>query len=361
MAQAPAAFSRSSFTKGAAVGQFASGAVQEVGSMQNRLKEAGVEDTGYAPLAAGLVAGGLNVVADQVPLQTFFDAAGLDEGVKRSVMQVSKDTLKGMSAATVHGAGVGAFTGAAQNATEQAIHNEMSDAKTGVDGIEMIDNALRSALGMATLNPASHLAGQGYTAAAKTLKDYIRNMQDAGLAAAEKDFADETASNAGRGELPEDSRYSQFKAATDPNNPILGAKAEPEGAAEPTPPKQTSGAAIMAAFDQVEAEHAAQSAPEAPATDAVVASETTPVVAKESQPQPSQTTTQSDGDVRGLSYAITGKSGEIKTSGSIPSLGDPKHETSQLDYYRALADKIGGDLYFGETEAACAAAHRYPV
>lgn len=184
MTQVPKSAVRKAATTGAGVGQFVSGTVQSTGSMQTRLKDAGVEDTGYAPLAGGLVGGALNVVSDQVPLNSFLDAAGLDEGVKRSVMQVATDTLKGTASAAKHGFNVGLVTGAAQNATEQAIHNEVDEGKVDIDSLEMIDNALRSALGMATLNPASSLAGKGYHAAAGVLKDYARNLQDAGLAAA---------------------------------------------------------------------------------------------------------------------------------------------------------------------------------
>ena len=271
MVHVPKSAGRKAAATGAGVGQFVSGTVQSTGSMQTRLKDAGVEDTGYAPLAGGLVGGALNVVSDQVPLNSFLDAAGLDEGVKRSVMKVATDTLKGTAAAAKHGFNVGLVTGAAQNATEQAIHNEVDEGKVGIDSMEMIDNALRSALGMATLNPASSLAGKGYHAAAGVLKDYARNLQDAGLAAAEKDMADEAVRNVGQGKMPEDSRYGRFKAAT---------SGDPDLSPPPTAPDvggKGIGQMMQEAIDEVTAKEQSAEAPVSE-TPSVVEPTTPPVV-----------------------------------------------------------------------------------
>lgn len=51
-------------------------------------------------------------------------------------------------------------------------------------------------------------------------------------------------------------------------------------------------------------------------------------------------------DIRGYTYAIE-KDGRVITSGGIPAMGDPTHETSRLEYYKNLAKQAGGKLYLG--------------
>lgn len=286
---------RKQAVKAAGRGAFASGFVHGVGSEQIRMKDAGIDDTGVGPLLNGIAAGELNMVAYKLPLTTFLKNAGVDTVTGRSVRQVAADGVKGALAATAHGVAMGGGIGLVQNAIEQSIHLRMDD-RLGADDFNLMEDinaAVGASVGAGAMNLTAHVGAAAYRHAAQATRSYYKARQDAALAAAEKDFADTTAQQVAAGTVPDDGVYSQFKAATDPNNPIWGAKAEPEGAAEPTPPKQTAGAAIMAAFDQVEAEHAAQSAPEAPATDAVVPPETTPTVTTPVVAPPEATSTES--------------------------------------------------------------------
>jgi hypothetical protein len=52
-------------------------------------------------------------------------------------------------------------------------------------------------------------------------------------------------------------------------------------------------------------------------------------------------------DIRGYSYAIE-KDGKVIASGSISLMGDSGHETSKLEYYKDLADRVEGKLYLGK-------------
>lgn len=286
---------RKQAVKAAGRGAFASGFVQGVGSEQIRMKDAGIDDTGVGPLLNGIAAGKLNAVADKLPLTTFLKNAGVDTVTGRSVLQVAADGVKGTLAASAHGVAMGGGIGLVQNAIEQSIHLRMDD-RLGADDFNLMEDinaAVGASVGAGAMNLTAHGGAAAYRHAAQATRSYYKARQDTALAAAEKDFADTTSQQVATGTVPDEGMYSQFKAATDPNHPVWGAKAEPDGAAEPTPPKQTAGAAIMAAFDQVEAEHAAQSAPEAPATDAVVPPETTPTVTTPVVAPPEATSTES--------------------------------------------------------------------
>lgn len=281
--------------KAAGRGAFASGFVQGVGSEQIRMKDAGIDDTGLGPLLNGIATGKLNAVANKLPLTTFLKNAGVDTVTGRSVLQVAADGVKGALAASAHGVAIGGGIGLVQNSIEQSIHLRMDD-RLGADDFNLMEDinaAIAAAVGAGSMNLMAHGGAAAYRHAAQTTRSYYKARQDAALAAAEKDFADTTSQQVATGTVLDDGVYSQFKAATDPNHPVFGAKAEPDGAAEPIPPKQTAGAAIMAAFDQVEAEHAAQSAPEVPATDAVAPPETTPTVTTPVVAPPEATSTES--------------------------------------------------------------------
>ena len=271
---------REQAVKAAGRGAFTSGFVQGVGSEQIRMKDAGIDDTGLGPLLNGIAAGKLNEVADKLPLTTFLKNAGVDTVTGRSVLQVAAGGVKGTLAASAHGVAMGGGTGLVQNAIEQSIHLRMDD-RLGADDFNLMEDinaAVAAAVGAGAMNLTAHGGAAAYRHAAQATRSYYKARQDAALAAAEKDFADTTSQQVAAGTVPVDGVYSQFKAATDPNHQVWGAKDEPVGAAEPTPPQQTAGAAIMAAFDQVEAEHAARSAPEASATaPEAVPSETTSV------------------------------------------------------------------------------------
>lgn len=180
--------------KSTAVAQMTSGTIQGIGSEQIRMKEAGVDDTGLAPLTSGVATGALNVVSDRLAMNHFIDASGIDEGVKRSVMQVAKDSVAAGAKAVAVGSGVGAT----QNAIEQTVHISAvgGDVSEDFHGMEMIDAAVRSAIGQSSLGVAAKASG---ATVRRVMKEYKAGIQDAGLMAAEKDLVDQSIRDAQEG------------------------------------------------------------------------------------------------------------------------------------------------------------------